>query len=198
MTDLAPLFLTGGFALVGTLGGVAITQHFSLREARLDRAEQHKAALREELSKLTYECQALIDASWLMIPILAKMTSTDLREWVDTDSAKESGRRRVQILTSLARLCYLAGDLDLVVALAKLERCINDFAEKAHGPALEAGSGRRDLMDAIAEGFKHLKETRQALQQVVTTAAPLLALDIRKAEMSSYRMWARARSNRKS
>lgn len=126
------------------------------------------------------------------------MTPQGLTEWVDTDTAKEAGRRNAQIHTSLARLCYIVGDHDLVVALAKLETCLDDFAEKAHGPALDAGSGRGDLMDAIAAGFKHVKATRQALRQVVTTAAPLLHVDIRKAQMSTYGRWVGRRSERRS
>jgi hypothetical protein len=67
MADLAPLLVTGGFTLLGSLGGVGITQHFTVREARTNRAEQHKARLRARLSTLTYESWSLIEASWQTI-----------------------------------------------------------------------------------------------------------------------------------
>jgi hypothetical protein len=186
MADLAPLLVTGGFTLLGSLGGVGLTQHFTVREARTNRAEQHKEQLRAQLSTLTHGCWSLIEASWQTIPAFAQFGKGDLLEFANSDTAKEFARRNEQIRTALAQLRCIAGNPELVTALGELERCLDDFPDQAHGPAFAAAGGHREPLNVMSDALSHVRLTRTMLQGVIEAAGPLLQVEVPDKRVRGY------------
>lgn len=154
--------IAGPFTLAGAVVAVLITQRHAVRLAREARLEERRSLLRQELATLMHEVSALLDAAWILLPAMAKMSEPDLMEFVETDTGREAGRRNAQIRRSLNILTLMAADEPVLQALRTLETCIADWPDKAVGPGMAAARGGGNVGAAVGAGFRHVNKTRAA------------------------------------
>lgn len=183
---------TGVLTVIGTLGGVYLTQRHAAQIAREDRLESRRTLIRSELATLLVEVRALVSQAWLLIPLMAKAQFDDIAKITETDTGREMGRRNTAIQRSIATLTVVVRDPQIPRPLADLEQCIEQWPDKATGPALEANPS--NCLPAIEAGFKHVGRTKRAMDSVIVAAAPLVQVSLSEDHPHTYRLrWRRHR-----
>jgi hypothetical protein len=189
--SVAASIVTGTATLIGALGGVWLTQRHAARIAQAAQAESRRSLVRAELGTLLAEVRGLIDQAWVLIPAMSKMRMQEYDEFVNTDTGREMGRRRAAVNAGLINLSLMIKDVPVLKALAELQKCVEEWAEKATGPAFNAGTTGGDAVAAVESGFQHVERTRSALNALVVAAAPFVQISI--SDVQQRRSWPRPR-----
>lgn len=157
MQNWVLVLLTGMF----TLGGVALGNYLTARQAATQRAEVRREYLHRTLTDVLVDGREAIEVAWTLLPAFAMMTDNNMTQWVNSDSAKEAIDRNRRLKAGLVSARLLIKDEPLATRLAIFSQCFDDMPEKANGPVLSWRRTGLNKMDAIAQGFKHVGTTQR-------------------------------------
>jgi hypothetical protein len=168
--------------VVGVIGlaGVVVGQQMSRGAAHevqhLQIEEQRRLEVRRLLVRLLVDVRAQIEQAWILLPMFTRFESSDLAEFVETDTGRAMGERTRRVEEDVTALGLLVPDGPLRVTLQRLElAAVRDWSDKAVGPVIEK-SPPEDGRDRLDVAFEHVKECRHALNEVRREAARYLAV----------------------
>ena len=175
-SQVATVGLTGAFTLAAGLGGSALSDRRQERRADVERRHARREELREVLGTFLVDAQELVDLEWVMIPAYAKMSSSDLTEFIDTDSGKTMAARNARLRLSLTQARLLAGNTgQLSSALHEFRLLFVNLAEEAHGPVMGDSTSGATKMDGIGDGFKHIGKMQRSISRIEEAAMVLIS-----------------------
>lgn len=191
------LLVAGLLSLAGVTLGGWMSRHSAADALEKQLREERRQSVHRLLAELIADMRTKIDLAWIMIPAMAKMTTDDLTEYVDSESGIEARAREARLNRNVVELALLIGDQSLRVALGELSQCITDWPEKASGPVTATAVAGKGDIDAIRKGFEHVSATQRALNAVQTEANALLPvqLEVRRQPSLARRGLARLRIN---
>lgn len=201
----ASALLTGAFTLVGTLGGVWLTQRNVGREAHQGRVEARRDAQRRVISELLIAGYDYVEKYDLVLPIMHKhYNEGKFGDFFDSDLARETGDLRRDFSRALVEASILLGDGPVVAALMRVREMVRAFPDRAVGPAIDRDKG----FDGLLEGMRYQAGLRRALMVLESECSPFLraplALDgrrrwiretwvrVRRVILAPYRWWSDA------
>lgn len=174
---MSTAIISGLFALVGALGGVWLSQAYTVRLARERISEARRDAHRRVISELLAAGWAKVELCQPILPSFSTFTQwSDVAEFMETDTGRELSRNDTELQRTLVQAALFSADPQLLAAIAKVRAREHEFSNDVVGPAL-----RNDLPRAR----RNLSRFGDALMEVEVAAVELL----RVSTAASRPMW---------
>lgn len=157
------------------------------RQEALRLREERRIRLHEVVGELVADLDTKIDEAWLLIPIMAKMSMNDLVEFNDTDTGKAMREREVRIKRAIVELGLSVRDAGLRQRLIDLEKTLIDWPDRAMDPVTKVENAG---IDAVSEGYAHVRLTNRAMREFRNEATLLLAVNLEEGPAASA-VWRR-------
>ncbi|GAB3081147.1 hypothetical protein AB0N38_32775 [Micromonospora aurantiaca] len=176
MADYVPQIITAVGALVGSLGGVALTQQHQRRTAAMERADKRRAELRTHIVEFLINADEWASHMDIVIVVMWKATDQDMIELSNSEMTKRAGELRYSVTKELKHLLGLVGDSHLQQAVHVFHDLWLNVSDQMMGPVTD--KKRKSDFGAVEESLKYLGRLRRATIDIRNAALPLLWITI--------------------
>lgn len=168
------IIATGAVTLLASALTLIISQRHArkMAEATVRRANQQE--VRDLLVGLLHDGREWTQISEVLLPAVLKMTSNDMMEFVDTDTGKKARELNDRLRRTLIEARLRVGNPELLDRIQRFDAAHTEWGEKVLIPIEDAKRRRGDGIEEIGAGLRYLREATRCLNDLETTAAPLL------------------------
>lgn len=180
--EIALAIMAGVFALVGSLGGVAMTQRHQERLALDERQHSERVEVRELITRLARVASDWVSMMEFLPLAFVKFESKDHMEFVDTDTGKALRDTRRALRDILAEAALRIGDETLLGPLGEVARQF-ETAEVAIGEIFDGRSnhGEDAAIEIALAAVRQVRTFQRKVTALEVAAAPLVRTSIRNA-----------------
>lgn len=164
--------LTGGFTLAAALSTTIVSQRNAVRLAREAREEARRDSNRQVITELLLAGRDWIALLEVLVPGYAKFESSDLIEFVKSDSATTHGENSRRFDRTLIDARLRIGHEGMGQLLSELAARKHNAPQEIVGPLMPSSPDRG--MEVIGESLKKVWAISALLDDVEGLAAPLL------------------------
>jgi hypothetical protein len=171
--------MTGGIALVGTLGGVALTQRSTRKVAELTQIEERRREVRRLVAELVHTGRQWVKSQEIFLPSLYKAAldwDKFFGEYVETDSGKQMSGQTKDMSRLTGELQLVVKDPTLLVLLDLFEIQHEGYADSCTGPLIKTAKEKRGVGDfeVLLEALRYARSIGDSLDRIQARAATLL------------------------